>query len=457
MRTLPAAPTVMPLQPNERSLNEPQARATRAASPVQFKPSALPTNGVRELRRPDSPCSYVVNEVPAARCPVSIICVFNDVSVRKQCLDRSIERHRSEVEDLDYILIDNRDGSIPSAGAAFNVGAARARHDHLVFAHQDVVLHSLAALERVAALLQRDHGIGVAGAFGVGPAGGLVGRVRDRVVLIGEHADAPTDVDALDEVLFVVPRRVFDRERLSEAPEFAWHAYAVEYGLRIRRAGLRVCAVDVPLTHNSLSLNTDDLDAAQAGLVRAHPDALPVRTPSGLVTRAARAFRRGGLVARHGWRLRWLRESIVVHAGRRALGGGECVLCDIRCCVDDLLDGRADPLLIFNLDRDGTFVDDSPGPLALKRLEYDLRVTSGGLDGAVAAIRTAPNGAGVLLSGLRACDLRALAPHVRHAQRLLGFRREIGYWLLVGPSAQRAAARLRSARSTPLGMGRDAA
>jgi Glycosyltransferase like family len=377
--------------------------------------------------------------------------------VREQCLDRSIERHRSEVDDLDYVLIDNRDGSIPSAGAAFNAAASQARHDHLVFAHQDVVLHSLTALERAAAQLERDKGIGLVGAFGVDRAGRFVGRVRDRVVLIGEHTDGPADVDTLDEVLFIIPRRVFDRERLSEAPEFAWHAYAAEYGLRVRRAGLRVCAVNVPLTHNSLGLNTDDLDAAHAGLVRAHPDALPVRTPNGLVTRTARAGRRDKLTARHGWRVRWLRESVDAHAGRRALGGGECVLGDVRWCVDDLLAGGAGPLLIVNLDRDLTFDDDRPGPLALKRLEHELRVTSGGLDCALDAIRTGRSGASVLLSGLDTCDLRALAPHVPPAQRLLGFRREVGYWLLVGPSVQGAAARLRSARSTPLGMGQDTA
>jgi hypothetical protein len=373
--------------------------------------------------------------------------------VREQCLDRSIERHRTEVQDLDYVLIDNCDGSIPSAGAAFNAAASRARHDHLVFAHQDVVLHSLEALERAAALLERDHGIGIAGAFGVERAGRLVGRVRDRVVLIGEHAGTPAEVDALDEVLFIVPRRVFEREPLSEAPHFAWHAYAVEYGLRVRRAGLRVCAVDVPLTHNSVSPDTGDLDAAHAGLGRAHPDALPVRTPNGLVIGGDRARLRPRAVARHGWRLRWLRESLHAHVGRLALGGGECVLGDIRWCVDDLLAGGAGPLLIFNLDHTGTFVDHSPGPLVLKRREHELRVISGGVDSALAAIRTGSN---VLLSGLRISDLRVLAPHVPR-QRLLGFRREVGYWLLVGANLERAAARLRSPKSIPLGMGRGGA
>lgn len=404
-----------------------------------------------------SSVSDAADPVPTSRCPVSIICVFNHEPVRRRCLDRSIERHRGEVDDLDYVLVDNRDGSFASAGAAFNAGASRARHDHLVFVHQDVVLHSLAALERAAALLEDDHRIGLAGAFGVEREGRFLGRVRDRVVLIGEHFDGPAVVDSIDEVLIMIPRRVFARERLSEAPEFAWHAYAVEYGLRLRNAGLRVCAVDVPLTHNSLSLNIEDLEAAHAGLARAYPDAMPVQTPNGLLNCAAGVRRRRGLIGRHGWRANWLRYSVAAHVGRRALGGGECVLSDIRSRIDDLFAAGAAPLLIVNLDRDGTFVDHRPGPLVLRRLDHELRVTSGGLDAALAAIGTAADGANVLVSGLRPADLRAVAPHLADSRRLLGFACDIGYWLLVGPSTERAAARLRSVRSTPFGMRRVAA
>jgi hypothetical protein len=395
--------------------------------------------------------------VPPPRRRLSIICVFNDAVVREQCLDSSIERHRSEVDDLDYVMVDNRDGAFRSAGAAFNVGASRARHDHLVFVHQDVVLHSLTALERAAAILEADHGIGLVGAFGVRRGGGMVGRVRDRVVLIGERTDGPVDVDSIDEVLFIVPRRVFDRERLSEAPAFAWHAYAVEYGLRLRRNGLRVCAVDMPLTHNSLSMNVDHLDAAYVELARAYPSALPVWTPSRIITRWAPARRRGGWLSRHTWRLRWLLESVAAHVGRRALKGARCVLGDIRWGIDDLLASGADPLLIVNLDREAAFVDDRPDPLVLKRLEHEVRVTSGGPGKAIASIRTAPVGANVLVTGLSIRDLPALAPHVSNARALLGFRYEVGYWLLVGPSVADLAARLRSRRSTPVGMGRDTA
>jgi hypothetical protein len=260
-------------------------------------------------------------------------------------------------------------------------------------------------------------------------------------------------VDAVDEVLFIVPRRVFDRERLSEAPEFAWHAYAVDYGLRLRRNGMRVCAVDVPLTHNSLSSNIEELSAAHAELRRAYPDALPVRTP-GHITRRWPARDRGGVILRHAWRLRWLRESVEAHVGRRILKTARCVLSDIRLCIDDVLAGGADPLLVVNLDRERTFVEARPDPLALERHGHELHVTSGGPERVVAAIRAAPGGANVLVTGLRVADLRGLAPHLATTRPLLGFRREVGYWLLVGPSAEHVAARLRSPRSTPFGMGR---
>ena len=51
---------------------------------------------------------------------------------------------------MDYVPVSNCDGVFASAGAALNHGAAQCRHDYIVFAHQDVYLHSLAALEEAA-------------------------------------------------------------------------------------------------------------------------------------------------------------------------------------------------------------------------------------------------------------------------------------------------------------------
>ena len=112
--------------------------------------------------------------------------------------------------------------------------------------HQDVYLHSLTALEEAAGRLANDESIGLLGALGVTSEGGFVGRVRDRVFLGGAPAREPTTVDSVDELLFMVPRRLLVREPLTEDPELAWHAYAVEYGLRVRARGRRVCASTYP-------------------------------------------------------------------------------------------------------------------------------------------------------------------------------------------------------------------
>lgn len=151
------------------------------------------------------------------REPVSIICVFNDPEVRQRCLDRSIEEHRDEAS-LEYLPIDNVDGSFATAGAALNHGASLARHEHLAFVHQDVYLHSLAALGAAAGAFADDPGIGLLGAVGVDASGGLVGRIRDRVTLLGEHVDRPTEVASLDEVLFMAPRALVLREPSPRPP-----------------------------------------------------------------------------------------------------------------------------------------------------------------------------------------------------------------------------------------------
>ena len=219
---------------------------------------------------------------------VSIVCVFNDPELRRACLDRSLEAHRHEAW-VEYLLVDNVDHSFATAGAALNHGASRASHDYVAFVHQDVYLHSLSALQRAAEELARDERIGVLGALGVREDGRLAGRIRDRVVLLGEPAKRPTAVDSLDELLFMIPRRLLELEPLSEAPELAWHAYAVDYGLRVRSRGLRVCALDIPLTHNSITVNLERLDEAYAAIAATHPGEMPVQTPGGVLTSAGRA------------------------------------------------------------------------------------------------------------------------------------------------------------------------
>jgi Glycosyltransferase like family len=388
----------------------------------------------------------------ARRAPVSIICVYNDPETRRGCLDCSIEEHRDE-GTFEYLPIDNVGGSYATAAAALNRGASLASHDCLVFVHQDVYLHSLRALGEAAAVLADDKGIGLLGATGVGPAGETIGRIRDRVVVHGRPARQPTDVDSLDEVLFMVPRRLFQREPLSDAPELAWHAYAIEYGLRARSLGLRVCAVDIPLTHNSLTVNLDGLHRAYAAVASKYPDALPVRASCGTITAPSHVRPGARLLQSHRWRYRWLRESVAAHSARRAVRGGRSVLADIRFDIDEVLSAQRDsPLLVVNIEHEHGFTDEGPGPLRLMRRGRPILLTFRRARELADMIAACSSATSLLLTDLRVADLRSLTPSLPPVPRLLGFRREVGHWMLLGPAAEAAPLRWRQPDSTPLGM-----
>jgi hypothetical protein len=388
--------------------------------------------------------------VAIQRAPVSIVTVFNDPEVRSACLDRSLEAHGAEAPDTEYLPVDNVDGAFASAGAALNHGAARATRDYVAFVHQDVYLHSLTALEEAAGRLAGDDGIGLLGAVGVTPEGRLVGRVRDRIFLLGAPASEPTAVDSVDELLFMIPRRLLEREALTEDRELAWHAYAVEYGLRVRAQGKRVCAVDIPVTHNSLTVNLDRLELAYAAVAAKHPAGMPVVTPQGKVPRERD---RTGPLSAHRWRYRWLLESLAAHRGRRAIGRTPWVLADIRLDVDDVL-ARIPvdvPLLVISADEHGAFGDERPGPLALTRNGRPILLTSRPRGEVGAAIEAAA-GRPVLVTNLGPEDVRGLARRLGAHRPVMGFWTSLGYWALFGlpPSALPPAWRER--RATPLGM-----
>jgi hypothetical protein len=384
--------------------------------------------------------------------PVSIVCVFNDPEVRRNCLDRSIEEHRGEAPDVEYLPIDNVKGTFSSAGAALNFGAERASHDHVVFVHQDVYLHSLRALEEAAGRLASDGSLGVLGATGMSASGTLVGRLRDRVVLLGAPVRDPSDVDSLDEVLFMAPRDLLHREPLTQAPELAWHAYAVEYGMRARSMGLRVAATDIPLTHNSLTVNLDRLDVAHRAIADAYPDGLPVHTTCGTVRTTPRRLTDTPLLASHRWRYRWVRESVAVRPGRRAFGGRACVLSDIRRDIDDILSGLDDVLHIVNVDDSGAFGAGS-GDLRLQRRGRPVVLSSGNAAAVATAVADRAPQSSMLVTNVDTSNLQVLAPALP-AESLLGFHETIGYWILLGPAVAAAPARWQSPPAKPLGVPR---
>jgi hypothetical protein len=383
---------------------------------------------------------------------VSIVCVYNNLAMRQDCLDRSIQALSNEASDVEYLPIENENGTYPSAGAALNHGVSLASNDVVVFVHQDVFLHSLTALKLAAGQMHVDN-FGVLGANGVSSDGRLLGRIRDRVVLAGEPVVQPADVDSLDEVLFLAPRSQLLSTPLTESRDMAWHAYAVEYGLRVRRQGLRTGVADIPVTHNSLTVNLARLDNAHQAVAMHYTDLLPVRTTCGTVT--SKTAQGGGHVwfPSHRWRYRWLRDSVVLQGVRRTTGRIPAVLVDIREDVDEVIDrspGRR--LHIVNCSHGQRFVTDGLDPLELRRRDGSVLFTECGVSDIPAMLARRSPDSWLLLTNLSQLDIKILSPQLVKIPRVLGFRRSTGFWLLLGPAFTDLPPTWHSKRATPLGM-----
>jgi Glycosyltransferase like family len=381
---------------------------------------------------------------------VSIVCVYNDLAIRQQCLDRSIQALIGDTSDVEYLPIDNVRGTYRTAGAALNHGASLATGEVVAFVHQDVFLHSLMALKEAAGQMAAG-GFGMLGAVGARRDGGTVGRVRDRVAFVGDAVTDITDVDSLDEVLFMVPRSHLHRDPLTESADMAWHGYAVEYGLRARTQGLRIGVANIPLTHNSLRTNLDGLDIAHQAIAARYADLLPVRTTCGVITRkTAKAGARTWL-ASHRWRYNWLRESLMMQGARSAAGRRAALLADIREDVDSVIDrspGRR--LYVVNRSELRHSVDGESVPLELARGEGSVVIVARDISGIPTALGECPPGSWLLITNLSRADLKMISSWLPTAPGVLGFHTGIGFWLLQGPVGTDLPPQWCSKKATPL-------
>lgn len=375
---------------------------------------------------------------------LSIVCCFNDPAVREDCLDRSLAAYDGTI-DIDYIPVDNTEQVHTTAGSALNHGAHLARHDVVVFVHQDVYLHSIDRLaEALAPLLGEQWGM--LGACGVGAEPGQwFGRLRDRLELICTPAVTPRDVDSLDEVLFAGRRERLLADPISEDADLAWHAYGVEYGARMRSLGLRVGAVDCAVTHNSLTINLARLDVAHRRVAALHPDLLPMRTTCGDIGVEASSSR---LTQQRRW-ARWLVDSAKAARVRRATGL-PVVLADLRHEADLVDYSASAPLRVVNLDSDGAFHGEE-APLDLLRAGRPITVsTAASVDDLIAQAAATDPSHWLALTNLPAASLPA-------ARLPRGWRWVIGLqsldpWLLGIPEGRHLPQAWLRRRAVPLGQ-----
>ena len=381
------------------------------------------------------------------RAPVSLVCVFNDHDVLEQCLARSFDQGHASAPRTELIAIDNSARSFGTAGAALNTGARSARNDVVAFVHQDVYLHSLEALEHAAAILLDSPTIGVLGSVGVDGHGRLIGRMRDRGVRVGEPAAQPRDVDSLDEVLFLVRRADVLRRPLAEDPELAWHAYAVEYAAQVRATGQRATALDIPITHNSMTTNLSRLDVAHRHVGDRYPGLRPLHTTCGTIGEPAgprgllHALRRRGHNA-----ATWWQESLYARNVRVTDPDSAIVLGDLRFLLDRAAAAAGvDSIVMINrVDADVlvTAVD------GIKRDGRPFTVADGGVEAMRRALDERPPTQALALTNLVPADLPSLGL-AGHDAHVLGYSRAVGLWVFVGASPERLAPLWAARRNRP--------
>jgi hypothetical protein len=129
------------------------------------------------------------------------------------------------------------------------------------------------------------------------------------------------------------------------------------------------------------------------------------------------------------------------------------VLGDIRLDIDEVLaSDQCGTLEVLNLERGPAFADERHGPLRLVRGGRPISFSSHAMPELIETVASCSPGTSMLVTDLGLTDLKALAPHLPSGRRVLGFKREIGCWLLLGAAAEAAPREWRSPKAKPLGM-----
>ncbi|HEV2904060.1 MAG TPA: glycosyltransferase family 2 protein, partial [Pyrinomonadaceae bacterium] len=201
---------------------------------------------------------------------ISIVCVYNNAQVLRERLLHSLDQQAVSYELID---VDNRQSRFQSAAAALNWGAAQARGDWLLFAHQDVALLSDEWLARAERLLNELNPVGWCGVAGSDQTGRSRGMLLDRAHLSGEPIATPLEIQTLDECV-LIHRRAGDRNGYFDEGLTGWHAYGVEACCAAIREGAKNYVLPLPVWHDSKTTNLAGLEEAHQYVWQKHGGAL---------------------------------------------------------------------------------------------------------------------------------------------------------------------------------------
>ncbi|MEM2261392.1 MAG: glycosyltransferase [Nitrososphaerota archaeon] len=236
---------------------------------------------------------------------LSVICIVNNLEKYYQYLHKSIKMY----DDVEKIIIYNLNNALfRSAAQAYNNAISKASKEYLMFVHQDVFLKKSWKndIEGWLSTLPKKAGIvGVAGAL---PPTKPIFRtyleylslklfnlsslwykkyVRSSCLhgknyaLSGSIIKEPVEVQTVDEVLFIIPQKIFDKWKFDEKTCNSWHLYAVDFSLEIAKRGYIAYIIPTLIYHASKGLiNRDYIDSASKVTIK-HMEVCLINTTMG--------------------------------------------------------------------------------------------------------------------------------------------------------------------------------
>ena len=182
----------------------------------------------------------------------SIICVFNDLDILTEWLGSTLKQQTCQ--DFETIFIDNRKNYFKSASSALNFGAARAKGEYLIFAHQDIRLHIFGWLDDMYTILRANKSIGAVGCAGATPH-----KIYCGVCNQSYNFNAKLlPVQTIDELILVTPKVVFDKIKFDEKTFDGWHCYGCDYSIAITELGLTSYVTNIGIYHESHGASAGD-------------------------------------------------------------------------------------------------------------------------------------------------------------------------------------------------------
>jgi hypothetical protein len=209
---------------------------------------------------------------------ISVISVINNDVIAKEFLLRGLALQNTP---YDLVLLDNKNCSYRSAAQAYNEGGAKAKGDYLMFVHQDVLLPYCNWLKETEKTLSKISNLGIAGVAGMLQpmcindfeisaryyalgklnlikvwyyryARGNVFHGREAKPWFGKFISGVTPTRTLDELLLIIPARVFESVKFDETTCNNWHLYGVDYSLSTSQKFHEVFVLPHSVVHLSL-------------------------------------------------------------------------------------------------------------------------------------------------------------------------------------------------------------